>query len=668
MDYQQHSGKQMATEFPQRSQEMVGELNAELIDSKPPLFPSINLDNTLFDHSSLLLPDSSLFSQPTDFQPLDFIQSENENNQSNTLTNNKNKNNNNSNLVSTNENKEQVNNNNISIGKKSPKQFQDVLIPVTTSTKDGSTYTVLENVPIKRTHRRRGSHIDKDSLKCHQCNTSHTPEWRKGPEGPATLCNACGLAYAKKQKLAMAGNGQNKAANGNKNSIHNKISNCNTLTQHHMDYYHNIQSSINTSDNLTISASTPGSLTNPTDSFISSSQSGNKKHTFHEYITPLSQASSHVFSTKISNLQDKPLKSKSVSKSKFKQSNQSKFQKSVSEFPPLNQQVDNIFEKNKITLAQHKQQKKIKQNQFNINNSNNSLNNMGYNNSLNNLGYNNSISLTIASQPLNNNKNNNNNTTNACDQQVQHQDYVYLNGNSNGSLHSIDSSNGSNSSNETLITPTIMDPHQFNFIDPLTTTPTMNNSNITTITPLNQSNNSDMYLNSESTASTNGSFVQIVSPANFDPISQIVPIEEKSPTNGQSTTSFQHSIPSPPIDSLVNSHIIQTTPGDLCQDISPKSSLSSFSSPNLDNLSPSDGFNDLSVNTPYNSNNSNSSNVLSSPIDSNSSSMSCSMNSVYPNIEESCASSEFFGEMDILSNGLLDEPICSFSSVSIQHH
>ena len=38
----------------------------------------------------------------------------------------------------------------------------------------------------------------KDSaLRCHSCNRSETPEWRRGPEGSRTLCNACGLHYAK---------------------------------------------------------------------------------------------------------------------------------------------------------------------------------------------------------------------------------------------------------------------------------------------------------------------------------------------------------------------------------------------------------------------------------------------------------------------------------------
>ena len=40
---------------------------------------------------------------------------------------------------------------------------------------------------------------------CLQCGTTQSPEWRAGPEGPKTLCNACGLAYYKKnKKLAQA--------------------------------------------------------------------------------------------------------------------------------------------------------------------------------------------------------------------------------------------------------------------------------------------------------------------------------------------------------------------------------------------------------------------------------------------------------------------------------
>lgn len=32
---------------------------------------------------------------------------------------------------------------------------------------------------------------------CQHCNTDETPRWRPGPFGRNTLCNACGLQYAK---------------------------------------------------------------------------------------------------------------------------------------------------------------------------------------------------------------------------------------------------------------------------------------------------------------------------------------------------------------------------------------------------------------------------------------------------------------------------------------
>lgn len=43
--------------------------------------------------------------------------------------------------------------------------------------------------------------------KCHSCNIRETPEWRRGPDGARTLCNACGLHYAKlvrKREKALA--------------------------------------------------------------------------------------------------------------------------------------------------------------------------------------------------------------------------------------------------------------------------------------------------------------------------------------------------------------------------------------------------------------------------------------------------------------------------------
>jgi len=39
-----------------------------------------------------------------------------------------------------------------------------------------------------------------DEYVCSDCGTLDSPEWRKGPKGPKTLCNACGLRWAKKEK------------------------------------------------------------------------------------------------------------------------------------------------------------------------------------------------------------------------------------------------------------------------------------------------------------------------------------------------------------------------------------------------------------------------------------------------------------------------------------
>lgn len=50
--------------------------------------------------------------------------------------------------------------------------------------------------------------------RCHSCNRAETPEWRRGPDGARTLCNACGLHYA---KLTRKQNGANKGNVGTSN-------------------------------------------------------------------------------------------------------------------------------------------------------------------------------------------------------------------------------------------------------------------------------------------------------------------------------------------------------------------------------------------------------------------------------------------------------------------
>ncbi|CAL0311120.1 unnamed protein product [Lupinus luteus] len=36
---------------------------------------------------------------------------------------------------------------------------------------------------------------------CRDCHTTTTPLWRAGPDGPRSLCNACGLRYRKRTRV-----------------------------------------------------------------------------------------------------------------------------------------------------------------------------------------------------------------------------------------------------------------------------------------------------------------------------------------------------------------------------------------------------------------------------------------------------------------------------------
>ncbi|KAM5531739.1 hypothetical protein V8D89_014588 [Ganoderma adspersum] len=52
---------------------------------------------------------------------------------------------------------------------------------------------------------------------CVTCGRTDSPEWRKGPHGPKTLCNACGLRWAKKARRNVEGEGEGDGAQ-NKNN------------------------------------------------------------------------------------------------------------------------------------------------------------------------------------------------------------------------------------------------------------------------------------------------------------------------------------------------------------------------------------------------------------------------------------------------------------------
>lgn len=61
-------------------------------------------------------------------------------------------------------------------------------------TKSATKAESVVKVPKKRGRKKKANTI------CTQCRLENTPEWRRGPEGSRTLCNACGLFYLKLTK------------------------------------------------------------------------------------------------------------------------------------------------------------------------------------------------------------------------------------------------------------------------------------------------------------------------------------------------------------------------------------------------------------------------------------------------------------------------------------
>ncbi|XP_073013743.1 GATA transcription factor 7-like [Typha latifolia] len=54
---------------------------------------------------------------------------------------------------------------------------------------------IVDSSQTAKTNRRAGGR------KCMHCSTTDTPQWRGGPEGPGTLCNACGIRYKSNRLL-----------------------------------------------------------------------------------------------------------------------------------------------------------------------------------------------------------------------------------------------------------------------------------------------------------------------------------------------------------------------------------------------------------------------------------------------------------------------------------
>jgi len=67
---------------------------------------------------------------------------------------------------------------------------------VTNSSPNGSqTTSIVSNVSNSSSKGRKKNQDNAQAWRCMHCQTQKTPQWRTGPMGPKTLCNACGVRY-----------------------------------------------------------------------------------------------------------------------------------------------------------------------------------------------------------------------------------------------------------------------------------------------------------------------------------------------------------------------------------------------------------------------------------------------------------------------------------------
>lgn len=68
-----------------------------------------------------------------------------------------------------------------------------------TSVPSTSNSSTSSKKPKPRRGKRRANNPDHKPY-CHHCGANETPEWRRGPDGARTLCNACGLYHSKMKR------------------------------------------------------------------------------------------------------------------------------------------------------------------------------------------------------------------------------------------------------------------------------------------------------------------------------------------------------------------------------------------------------------------------------------------------------------------------------------
>eukprot|EP01088_Endostelium_zonatum_P012761 TRINITY_DN27029_c0_g1_i1.p1 TRINITY_DN27029_c0_g1~~TRINITY_DN27029_c0_g1_i1.p1 ORF type:complete len:197 (-),score=14.55 TRINITY_DN27029_c0_g1_i1:131-721(-) len=71
--------------------------------------------------------------------------------------------------------------------------------------------TVFHQEPVSKLaakKRMKRNNVNEPPQKCAHCSVTDTPEWRVGPLGKNTLCNACGLQFSKNKREQRTGAGK----------------------------------------------------------------------------------------------------------------------------------------------------------------------------------------------------------------------------------------------------------------------------------------------------------------------------------------------------------------------------------------------------------------------------------------------------------------------------
>jgi hypothetical protein len=144
---------------------------------------------------------------------------------------------------------------------------------------------VVESDRYPKRKRKKPLYSVNRNLYCHICFVRETPEWRRGPDGDHTLCNACGLHYAKnqkKEKLAREGRKysidmllcENNSSNANNNLTNNSNNNPNSNPNNNPNSNSNSNPNNNPNNNSNSNSAEPtSSNSNANSSPVSTPQS-----------------------------------------------------------------------------------------------------------------------------------------------------------------------------------------------------------------------------------------------------------------------------------------------------------------------------------------------------------------------------------------------------------